>query len=65
MKLLNDSTKLGSIIIFNITNSNLKNKRINIENGFIENKEGITNYKFPWAHDKIVTEKYITEETYF
>ena len=62
LKLLNDSTKLGSIIIFNITNSNLKNKRINIENGFIENKEGITNYKFPWAHDKIVTEKYITEE---
>ena len=61
IKLLNNSTKPGSIIIFNITNSNLRNKRINIENGFIENKESVTKYKFPWAHNRIVTEKYISE----
>jgi len=61
IKLLNNSTKPGSIIIFNITNNNLRNKRVNIENGFIENKESVTKYKFPWAHNRIVTEKYITE----
>ena len=61
LKLLNESTKPGSIIIFNITNDNLRNKRVSIENGFIENKESVTKYKFPWTHNRIVTEKYISE----
>ena len=61
IKLLNNLSKPGTILIFNITNKNIMNKRINIEKGFIENKGSETNYKFPWAHNKIVTEKYITE----
>tara|TARA_B110000879_G_scaffold210477_1_gene300681 strand:+ start:24 stop:2276 length:2253 start_codon:yes stop_codon:yes gene_type:complete len=59
IELLNNYTKPGSIIIFNITNSNLKNRRITLGKGYIENKGGETTYLFPWVHNKTVKEKFI------
>lgn len=52
-------SKEGTILIFNITNNNLKNKRIEIDGGYIENKYNKTEYYFPWIHNNIVHEKFI------
>ena len=47
-------------IIFNITNDNLINKKITLEdNGYIESDGNITNYKFPWVHDTNMVEKFV------
>lgn len=50
-------------IIFNITNDNLVNKKITLEdNGYIESDGNTTNYKFPWVHNRNMVEKFINSE---
>jgi SAM-dependent methyltransferase len=61
-KLLKTFCNIKTKIIFNITNHNIINKKIMLNKGFISSDGKTTRYLFPWCHNNIVTEKYISEK---
>ena len=54
----NNNTK----IIFNITNDNIINKKINLINGYIKSDGKTTEYLFPWCQNNIVMEQFISKK---